>query len=130
MIVSARSFEWQDCPLALQRFAKPGQTFITQGASYEVHALCVFEGHVAFQIVDDSRLPAWVPAWFLLVEDRTIPDDWICSSFQDEPVLVLGPPFVAKDQESYARMVELDPNQVDAFWKRVDARSRATSDDV
>jgi hypothetical protein len=84
----------------------------------------VFDGDVMFQIVDDRRCPAWVPAWFFSMSDSSIPDDWVCSAFQHQPALVVGPPQVASDLESYARMVELDSEQVRMFWERVDARSR------
>jgi hypothetical protein len=71
------------------------------------------------QVVDDLGYPGWKPAWLFDVIDSLIPRDWICSTFHDDPALVLGPDFIARDLEGYAAMVELDPEQVGRFWNRV-----------
>ncbi len=75
------------------------------------------------QMVDDAGYPSWKPAWLFDVVDSTIPADWICSAFHDDPMLVLGPEFVARTQEGYVAMVELDREQVERFWNRVGGRS-------
>lgn len=92
---------------------------VTTGKEYEVHAAAVFEGLFLLQIVDDSQYPSWKPAWLFEVLDPAMPSDWICSCFPDEPSVVLGPWFIARSLEAYQAMVELEPEQVDRFWKRV-----------
>ena len=98
---------------------------LTAGAQYEVHAAAVFEGLFLLQIVDDSQYPSWKPAWLFEVTDRSIPRDWICSLFSDEPSMVIGPDFLARSLDSYNAMVELDPDQVANFWQRVARTSPA-----
>ena len=39
--------------------------------------------------------------------------------FFDEPSMVLGPDFIAKDIASYNKMVELEEHEAVLFWKRV-----------
>lgn len=104
-----------------------GQTLITPGKEYEVHAAAVFEGLVLVQVVDDFGYPGWKPAWLFDVIDPAVPADWICSTFHDEPSFLLGPEFVAGGQERYAAMVELEPEQVERFWKRIEERRRENS---
>jgi hypothetical protein len=55
------------------------------------------------------------------VVDAALPSDWIGNVFREEPSVVAGPDFVAKDQSAYRRVVELEAHEVDLFWKRVDA---------
>lgn len=121
MIVVARELKKEDCPATVRPFATPGQVAITKDQSYEVCAMALFEGVLLVQIVDDLRYPAWVPTWFFSVKDSSMPRDWICNVFRDEPMLVVGPTFMARDLESYGRMVELQPDAVGQFWKRLDA---------
>ena len=116
----ARQVDLRDLPHALVPFETPGQVFVTTGREYGVHALAVFEGHVSLQIVDDLGHPAWHAAWLFDVVDPSVPDDWSVSIFRTEPSLVVGPPFVARDLDAYARMVQLEMAEVDEFWKRLD----------
>ncbi len=39
--------------------------------------------------------------------------------------VLLGPAFIAKDVESYGAMAELEADQVDRFWKYIDALEEA-----
>jgi hypothetical protein len=121
MEVIARKVDLAQAPASIARLVTPGQVFVTAGKRYEVFAAVVFEGRLTLQIVDDLRYPAWLPVWLFEVVDPTLPPDWICNLFHDEPALLLGPPFIAKDQAAHASMVELEADQVDRFWKRVDA---------
>lgn len=126
----ARSVSMEDAPSAVANMATPGQVFITVGKKYEVHGLASFEEQIVFQVIDDIRHPAWLPAWLFDVVDSTLPEDWVCSIFHDAPNLVAGPPFLAESQDSYAKMVELDADSVELFWKRVDSLVEgSTSDD-
>jgi hypothetical protein len=99
-----------------------GQTTVAPGKEYEVHAAAVFEGLVLMQVIDDLGYPGWKPAWLFDVVDTTVPTDWICSTFHDDPSFVLGPEFIASSLEGYAAMVELEPEQVERFWKRAGGR--------
>jgi hypothetical protein len=71
--------------------------------------------------VDDLGYPSWRHNWLFDVVDTTVPKDWICNVLHEEPVLLLGPEFVARDEASYGAMIELEADQVDRFWKRPDA---------
>jgi hypothetical protein len=115
----ARQVDEESLPDSVAKFATPGQVFITAGRRYEVHAIAVFDGRASFQVVDDLRYPAWYPAWLFDVTDSALPPDWICNVFREEPALVIGPEFVARDLAAYQGMVELFADKVDLFWKRV-----------
>jgi len=95
------------------------QIHLTEGREYDVHAICVFEGTLDLQIIDDLTYPSWQSVWYFETVDRSIPPDWICSIFGGEPSLVIGPEFVARDIASYEAMVSLEKDQVEEFWKRV-----------
>lgn len=100
------------------------QVFVTPGVQYEVHAVAVFEGSAALLVVDDIDRPTWWPTWLFDNVSSAIPSDWICAFFKEEPSLVIGPDFIARDIESYGAMVTLEAEQVDKFWKRVDGLAR------
>ncbi|WP_437779222.1 hypothetical protein [Sorangium sp. So ce1097] len=101
---------------------KESQTFLTVGREYEVQAVAVFRGFPVLQVVDDLGGSSWRASWLFDVVERSIPTDWICNILHEEPAMLLGPEFVAKDEDSYGAMVELEAEQVDRFWKRVNAR--------
>lgn len=124
MRVIARQADPVSAPSQMRPYL--GQTLVTVGSQYDVHALAVFQGITLFQVIDDLGYPGWKPAWLFDTVDPAIPADWVCSVFHDDPGLVLGPSFVAESAESYSAMVELDPAQVDRFWNRV--RSHRPSD--
>lgn len=96
-----------------------GDPHISPGRQYEVHALTIQRGEVWFQIQDDSAAITWLPAQLFETSDSSVPKDWICNWFTGEPEMVLGPEFVARDQESYRRMAALDPTSVAAFQERL-----------
>ena len=129
MRVRGRSVDWNELPSGLSDYQKESQSFITVGKEYEVHALVVFRGFPLLQVVDDLGLPAWRTSWlFDLVETR-IPADWICSVFSDEASVIVGPDFVARDGDSFGSMVELNGDQVERFWKRVDSQQLRDQDE-
>ncbi len=107
-----------------------GQILVAAGKDYEVHAIAVFEGLVMMQVVDDLGIPEWNPAWLFDVIDSGIPGDWIVSAFRDDPSLVLGPDFIARDLEGYASMVELESEQVKRFWNRIGGRPAKHDEDA
>jgi len=121
MQVVARAVDLAAAPGEQAGLLTPGQVFVTPGRKYAVFALAVFKGRITLQVVDDLKYPAWLPAWLFDVVDAAVSSDWICNIFRDDPVLVAGPAFVAEDQAAHARMVELEANEVDLFWKRVQA---------
>lgn len=126
MRVRVREVDHSTAPSQVQPYL--GQTLTTVGADYEVHAMSVFEGVVLLQVIDDVGYPGWKPAWLFDVLDSAMPSDWICSTFHDEPSLVVGPSFVAAGLEGYQAMVELEPKQVDLFWRRVDQQRERDGD--
>jgi len=85
--------------------------------------MCVFDGIVFFQIIDDAGLPSWIPSWPFDVVDDSPASDWHCQTLRGKLSLVLGPEFIAKSEDAYRAMVELDEQQVARFWKRVGALS-------
>lgn len=127
MLAVARQVDLETLPGAIARFAPPGQVFLTAGHQYRVFAVAVFKGQAFLQVVDDLKHPAWLPALLFDLEETTLPPDWICSVFREEPTLLLGPDFVAKDLAAYKRMVELEPDAVELFWKRVEDRTQSGS---
>lgn len=131
MRVVARDVDPLDAPPAVAPFAVPGQVFLTPNRTYDVHAIAVFEGVVALQVMDDlwaeTRLPDWYPAWLFDVVERSLDDDWIVGVFQAEPAIVIGPDFVAASLESYEQMVELYRDKVDRFRRRIAAGTQTRS---
>ena len=121
MRVLARIVNWNDCPADIRPYTLESQTFLTVKQEYEVYALAVFEGQTLLQVVNDLKLPSWCSWWLFDVTNTTIPDDWVCTLLHDEPSMVLGPEFIARDEASYGAMVELEADAVDLFWKRVDS---------
>ena len=118
----------EDCPDHVRPFL-PAKIPVTLGKEYDVHALATtFFGHsfpggvTLLQIVDDFRYPSWKPAWLFEVIDTTVPSDWICNLL-DDGIVILGPSFIAQDEASYASMVELEADQVERFWKRIERLS-------
>lgn len=109
-----------DCPDDLRMFL-PCNNPVTLAQEYEVHAIVTFNGIGFVQIVDDLRYPSWQPAWLFQMIDGVLPDDWLCNIFNDGS-LIVGPSFIACDEESYRAMAELDADQVDRFWKRLESR--------
>ncbi|HEV7735537.1 MAG TPA: hypothetical protein VGR62_25405 [Candidatus Binatia bacterium] len=128
VIVVARAVDLASYPESIAKFATPGQVFVSSGKRYEVRAISTFEGVLFMQIVDDIESPAWLPAWLFDVIDPTLPADWICNAFRTEPTFLMGPAFIAKDQQAYARMVELETEQVTRFWKRVSVATASSRD--
>jgi hypothetical protein len=92
---------------------------------YEVFALSVFQGVVFLQVVVDANHITWLPSWFFEISEARTPDDWVCCLPGGNLQMVLGPEFIAADESSYNRMVELDSKSVTAFWQRVDAKAQA-----
>jgi hypothetical protein len=119
MRIIARKIDHNTLPESIANMVPPGQIFLTAGRQYDVHALAVFQGQSSFQIVDDLNYPAWYPTWLFDIIDTNLPLDWICNIFREEPLLVMGPNFVADDIAAYEEMVELTAEKVDLFWKRV-----------
>jgi len=126
----ARRVDWNHIPPEIASYTKESQTFLTVGREYEVHAAVVFKGLIILQIIDDLRYPSWEASWLFDVVDSSVPSDWVCNFLHEEPSMLLGPWFVAKDEESYGAMVELEAEQVDRFWKRVESlRSDSDNND-
>jgi len=114
------------CPAEVAAFGSPqSDTNITVGKEYEVHALSVFQGVVCLQIVGDVNIITWLPSWFFEISEARMPGDWVCCLPGGSLQMVLGPEFIAADEPSYNRMVELDSKSVAAFWQRVDAKAQA-----
>jgi hypothetical protein len=121
MRVAAIKDNFSGCPSDIQAlgFSGASRVGITIGKEYEVCAIVMWRGVLFAQVVDDTRLPAWLPTWLFEVREPALPPDWICNLFGGEVQMVLGPDFIARDEDAYSRMVELDPSSVQLFWRRV-----------
>src|SRR5688572_26007069 len=122
MRVRAREADPATAPAAVRPYL--GQILVTAGKEYEVHATSVFSGTVMMQVVDDLGYPSWKPSWLFDIVDSAMPEDWICMTYHGDPTLVVGPEFIASSLEAYTAMVELEPHQVEKFWKRVTDQGR------
>lgn len=131
MRVRAKRENFSDCPQRIREagFLPESQTLITIGDEYEVFAMAQFEGVLMFQIIDTANWPGWLPSWLFENVDKSIPDDWICTIYDTEPEMLIGPDFVAKDQAAYTRMVELDSESQRMFWERVKRREEGGRDE-
>lgn len=97
---------------------EPSQIAVTVGKRYEICALSRWRNIVYFQVVDDLGYPTWLPAWLFHVDDGSLPADWICTLLEGAVEMIIGPRFIAEDEATYQRMVELDPESVSRFWQR------------
>lgn len=121
-----------DCSGEIASRLGVGQTFVTVGNEYAIHAISIFEGTIHLQIVNDIGYPAWYPLALFEGTKGKLPSDWECRFFPGNGVrgltMLLGPEFVVQDEGAYQRMVELDPEQVNHFWTRVDSLLKQDSD--
>jgi len=124
MLVVAKRDTFIGCPKKIKDagYLESSQTLITVGTQYEVFALALFAGVPMLQIINDLGYPVWLPSWLFQVTDMLLPSDFLCNLLESELEMIIGPDFVSRDEDSYRRMVELDPTSVDAFWKRVNDR--------
>jgi hypothetical protein len=97
----------------------PVKLDLTIGKEYDVYALALFEESLTLQIIDDLNYPFWFPASLFEIVDRTVPNDWICLLQNRSLRMVMGPEFIAKDEESYNSMVEIDLDAVKQFGNYV-----------
>jgi hypothetical protein len=125
MRVRFRNPKREDVPREEAVYISPSQIFLTAGRDYEVHAVSVYDRLVFVLVVDDKETPIFLPRTIFDVSDPGVPGDWICNVFPEGPVqLVLGPPFIAKDLDSYNAMIDQRMEQVTQFWKRVESLSQ------
>ncbi len=125
MKVLAREVKIIECPpsVASFGFSQPNKVHVTVGRQYVVHAISMFRTVLFLQVVDDLEYPAWYPAWFFENLDMSLPSDWICNIQRDDPQLIMGPSFIAKNEDAYNAMVQLESEPVKLFWERVKALS-------
>ena len=121
MRLRARNVTAAETPANIRLYL--GQSFTLPGQEYDAQALAVFDGVTVVQVVDDIGMPSWRPAWLFEVVDPSLEDDWVSNIFHGQLTLVVGPDFIARDEESYRAMVELDEQQVERFWKRIECRA-------
>lgn len=121
-----------ECPESVRPLIAESGAFVAIGSQYDVHAIAVFDGITYVQIVDDVGYPAWLPDALFEVVESSLSKDWICNLFpsnsHSELKVLIGPMFVAESDDAYQAMVELDADQVDRFWKRIESLS-ITSDE-
>src|SRR5262245_13029092 len=98
MRARVKEVDWNDVPTRIAGYAKKEQTFLTTSSQYEVYALSVFRCMSFLLLVDDRGRPYWSIDWLVDLIDHEIPADWICTIFQSEPTLLLGPKFIASNQ--------------------------------
>lgn len=124
MIVIARKVNFDECPSSIESFgfAQPSNVRVIVGKQYIVYAISIFRAVVFFQVVDNLDRPGWYPSWFFDNSDMTLPDDWICNVQHDDPQLIIGPSFVAKTEDAYNAMVQLEPESVKLFWEQVNIK--------
>lgn len=122
MRIIARNVKTSECPPALEPFLR--QVFVTPMREYEVHSVATVDGISFVSIIDDTGSESRKPIWLFDILDKSMPEDWICNLFPEQGAVVIGPSFVAKDAESYSRLVERDPDITTQFWDRVRARRR------
>jgi hypothetical protein len=119
MRVRVRDIPRQSLPGNEGAFAPPTQTFVTTGNTYDVYALSVYQGIVFVLVFDDSRMPSFYPRSLFEVVDPSIPADWICNLFADDVQFVMGPPYIAKDRQTYRDMADLSGASLDEFVRRM-----------
>jgi len=116
------------CPKELLAvgYGPESQVLVSKGKIYQVTALARWREAFYLQVVNDVNSPTWLPSWLFEVTDKSLPSDWICTLQDDDLQMILGPAFIARDEASYTRMVELEPDSVAAFWSRYSDHSSTT----
>jgi hypothetical protein len=117
----ATKVAYQECPKSILAlgFSAESETHISVNKEYTVWAVARWKGVLFFQIVNDVEYPSWLPSWLFTLSDKSVPSGWVCSIFDDEIEMILGPKFIAESQATYEAMVELTPNSVEQFWRNV-----------
>jgi hypothetical protein len=131
MRIAPRTLQLDPCPPELLAIGFSGQSrfHLSLEKSYDVHAVSLFRRVLFMQVVNDVGIIDWIPALMCHVTESEVPGDWICSLFEGDLALVMGPEFMAKDESSYKRMMELDPGAVSLFWSRIEALKRTNVTD-
>lgn len=108
---------------AEQRFIQPDQILLKEGATYDVHALSQYEGVTFLLIIDDTGMPTFAPAVLFESTDGRVDPEWVIRLFDGPVRLVLGPPFIAQDLQSYEAMVDQRRYQIEQLLAWIQARS-------
>jgi len=121
MRASAIKTNYQGCPssILVLGFSAESETNITLNKEYSVWALSRWRGVPFFQIINDINFPVWLPSWLFNLTDKSVPAGWVFNFYEDEIEVLLGPDFIAQDQDAYQSMVEMIPSSVEAFWRNV-----------
>jgi hypothetical protein len=121
MRVAAVKIDYKGCPKAIEElgFSSESVTHLSVNKEYTVWAISRWKGVFFLQVIDDNGYPSWLPFWLFSMRDGFIPRNWVCSIFEDELEIILGPKFLAENYEAYEAMVELQPFSVQQFWENV-----------
>ena len=121
MIVRAIADSLKDAPEEVFRVGhtRASVLHISKDKEYVVYAVSLFKGLLYYQIVDDTGIISWRLYCVFTVVDRALPPDWECNVFPGSVRLVMGPAFICESEAAYSAMVELEPDQVERFWQRV-----------
>jgi hypothetical protein len=92
---------------------------VTPGKEYSVYAVSVYDGLTIVLHVDDLDTPTFSPTYHFDVVDPQLGSDWICTLHNEQPQLVLGPSYIAKDLEAYSGMADMREAQFSEFWRRI-----------
>lgn len=106
-------------PQKLRKYFQEDSMSVTFDKEYEIYAISNWQGIFFYQIINDINYPEWVPTNIFFVSDKTIPNDWLCNMLSGDLRMIIGPEFIAKTEESYNSMVQLEPVSVKQFWERV-----------
>lgn len=102
----------------------PLQLHFTPLREYEVHAISVYDEVSFLLVIDNLNTPSFHPRVMFETIEPSIPTDWVCNVFPSGPIaLLLGPAFIARNQEAYNDMVDQRIAQVNALWQRVRERT-------
>jgi hypothetical protein len=120
MLVRYRKTRTEDVTTKEATYFVSKQLHLTFGKEYEVYALSFYDGVAFVLVIDDLDTPTFLPQVVFEMVNPTISASWICNFFPDCAVrLVAGPEFIAKDFESYNAMIDMEYEQVKAFWNYV-----------
>ena len=100
-------------------WSRQSRPSISPGREYAAYGLSVWRGSTSFLVIDDDNMPRFLPAWLFRQVDSSMPPGWICSCFEGEVTMVIGPAFIAESVEAYTDLVELVPDQVRRFREYV-----------
>lgn len=102
----------------LKKYFQEDNMTITKGKGYTIFALSNWKNVFFYLIISDENCPEWIPSNVFNLIDGSIPNDWIINHISETLKMILGPEYIARSEEAYNSMVQLESNSIKMFWDK------------